>query len=183
MTEWCFVRHGESIANAEGWLAGHHDAELTQRGQTQALSLREQLKDWKGRVWSSDLRRAADTARLAGFAPVMHPELRERNGGAWEGASMRDLRNDGRMRTMLSWEDAPPGGESQRRLALRVITFLAAQPPSPTLVIAHGGVIRGLIGLLDGHAVEAIGRTRIENAVPIRRAIAPDSWQRILSKI
>ena len=39
-TTWHFVRHGQSVANAEGWVAGHVDTPLTELGKHQARQLR-----------------------------------------------------------------------------------------------------------------------------------------------
>ena len=39
-----FVRHAESVANAEGRLAGREDYELTEPGRRQARALRDRLE-------------------------------------------------------------------------------------------------------------------------------------------
>ena len=56
------VRHGESVANAQGLLLGRTDAELTDNGRAQAEGARALLHEPVAEVRSSPLRRALDTA-------------------------------------------------------------------------------------------------------------------------
>jgi broad specificity phosphatase PhoE len=66
MTTWILIRHGESTANLARRLSGWHDVELTKKGIGQARSAGALIADHPiDRVISSDLRRAADTARHA----------------------------------------------------------------------------------------------------------------------
>ena len=196
MSRWIFVRHGESTANAGGFLAGWDDVPLTPRGEAQARAAGEALAGAAvGRVLTSDLRRALDTTRLlaaarvaAGGAPLPEPVvdsgLRERRLGAWSGAILAELRADGRNRALLGWETSPPGGESHDALARRSLTALAAHGEGPdTLLVGHGGLIRVLLGLLDGEARVAIGRNRIANAEPLRREIPDGTWARLLDSL
>jgi broad specificity phosphatase PhoE len=65
------VRHGESVANAQGLLLGRTDAELTEKGRVQASSVRLLLSDPVAEVRTSPLARARDTADLLGLgAPI-----------------------------------------------------------------------------------------------------------------
>ncbi len=65
------VRHGESVANAQGLLLGRTDAELTEKGRVQASSARSLLSDPVAEVRTSPLARARDTAGLLDLgAPV-----------------------------------------------------------------------------------------------------------------
>ena len=90
MGTWLLVRHGQSIANAEGWLAGHRDVPLTDRGRSDAVSVRDQLAGVVvDRVVTSDLTRAIDTAAPVcaerAIVPARDRRLRERDVGAHEG--------------------------------------------------------------------------------------------------
>ena len=53
MRRWIFLRHGESVANAEGWLSGQVDTPLTERGRDQARQAARDLAGAKEsfRVW------------------------------------------------------------------------------------------------------------------------------------
>jgi probable phosphoglycerate mutase len=69
------VRHGESVANAQGLLLGRTDAPLTDAGRAQVVATRPLLADPVAEVRSSPLSRARDTAALLGFgAPVVVDE-------------------------------------------------------------------------------------------------------------
>ena len=184
-----FVRHGESTANAGAWLAGHRDAPLTDKGAAQARALAPQLAEIApGRVISSDLSRAARTADLAwgDRLPAIERciEARERHLGAWEGAPIEDLRRRGAMNVLLSWDGAPPGGESHLLLARRAIRFLADRDDgTDTLIFAHGGWIRTVVGLADGMAPDAIGRVKVANTELVARDVPRGDWARIAAAL
>ncbi len=185
MGRWWFVRHGESVANAEGWLAGHRDVELTPLGVQQARALAPSLERLRpSRVLTSDLQRAWRTAELAWPGRLPEPAqvqaLRERSAGEWEGVPMRDLATRGAMEVMVSWAGSPPGGESQEALSLRVLDFLAeADQGEDTLVFAHGGLIRCVAGLLDGIDTDLIGRTKVANVEVVARTVPTGTWARL----
>ncbi|MCA9489529.1 MAG: histidine phosphatase family protein [Myxococcales bacterium] len=179
-----FVRHGESVANAEGWLAGHRDVPLTERGVDQARALAPELRGLTpDRVVASDLERAWRTGALAShhrLPPLTRiPELRERHVGGWEGIPLTQLAQDGAMSVLTSWEGAPPEGESQRVLSLRVLAWLEANDDRDTLIFAHGGVIRCVVGLLDGEPTDRIGYGKVGNTEVIARDVAPGTFTRL----
>jgi broad specificity phosphatase PhoE len=189
---WVFLRHGQSTANAAGVLAGWNDVPLTAEGEAQAAAAGLLLEPAAiARVLVSDLARARHTAALALDAwvartgrprppEVVLPALRERNLGAWQGLSLQELRADGRVERLLDWHARPPGGESLADLMGRVLPALAAhQGPEPTLVVAHGGVLRGVLGLLDGLDLAEAARLRVANAVPLPRTLPPGSLERL----
>ena len=182
MSRWVFVRHGQSVANSEGWLSGHVDTPLTERGWDQARALGEQLagEDF-ARGYCSDLVRARQTAEGIGV-PVEHtPKLRERFLGAWSRRDRATLRASGEMRQLLSWDGRPGGGESLSDLAARAMPWLASLEPvgGATLIVSPGGLIRVVLGLLDGLPREQIGRGRIHNCVPQVREVVQAHFQEL----
>ena len=80
------IRHGQSTANRNRQIAGWTDAELTERGIAQAQQLSQRLDPTiYDSVWSSDLSRARETARLAGLlAATEDQRIRELNFGTLE---------------------------------------------------------------------------------------------------
>ena len=69
------VRHGESVANAQGLLLGRTDAELTATGRAQAAAVPTLLERPVVELRSSPLCRAVDTAELLGVGlPVVVDE-------------------------------------------------------------------------------------------------------------
>jgi alpha-ribazole phosphatase len=65
------VRHGESVANAQGLLLGRTDAELTEVGRVQAAGARALIRGRVAEVRTSPLRRARDTAALLDLGPAV----------------------------------------------------------------------------------------------------------------
>lgn len=195
MTTWIFLRHGESIANAEDWLSGHQDCPLTERGRGQADEAGRALAAWPlARAVSSDLQRARETAERAlqqwslvrqEPAPRLEilPALRERSTGDWTGQDRSGLRAQGLLLRLTAWDDGPPGGESQRQLAARLLPAMVAleqdSSEAPILVVAHGGVMRVLLGLLDGVSRGELGFFGVPNASPVLRQTSAGTFARI----
>lgn len=181
---WRFIRHGQSRANAEGWLAGHGDCGLTDLGRAQALEARGRLEH-PDRVFCSDLVRARETAEVLGHPEIVHTErLRERSLGAWEGHLKEALRADGRWSTLLSWHEGPPDGEAQREVARRMIAYLAEiDGPGVTWVVSHATAIRCAVGVLDGIPIGEIGEWVVGNAQIVARDVEVGTWARLLERI
>ena len=139
------VRHGETDWNAEGRFQGWTDVPLNETGRSQAEWLARVLAHltFDG-VWSSDLSRAVETARIAVGEPSIDPRLRELEFGDIEGTAWADL--DADLRAALRDFDAfrPPGGEPAPVFFDRVFEFFDDLPPGVHIVFAHGGVIRAV---------------------------------------
>lgn len=185
MPRWILVRHAQSVANAERFLSGHLDVPLTEQGRDEARALGALLRPHAiARVVSSDLQRARDTAWLAlegrTRAVRMHEGLRERHLGAWGGIGPDEAEAVGAWDVLTSFERSPPGGESLHAVCVRATRTLARLPEGPvTLVVAHGGVLRGLIGLLDDAPRTTIASGYIPNAVPVVRDLPEGTWARL----
>lgn len=144
--ELWLVRHGESLASREGSLAGWRDVALTEAGRAQARALQELLHaESFSSVWSSDLSRAAETARLAWGEPRVDPRLREMDFGELEGCDWHSLDEHRRVELLEFVHFRSPGGESYDELRERVLGFVAELPPGRHLLFTHGVVIRMLL--------------------------------------
>ena len=192
MTRWLFVRHGESTANQAQVFSGHTDVPLTPYGRQQAEACGHTLQPrLDGRtlhaVWSSDLHRATDTAAsILRSAKIMlpvdtHPALREQNLGEWEGQPIAVVQSQHSQKgSPMAWNRKAPGGESLRDVARRAVEFLTTvEPKESVLIVGHGGLLRALLGLIDGVPESEIGATEIPNAQIITRDLAKDAWSRI----
>ncbi len=143
--ELWLVRHGETTANAGRQLSGWRNVALTPTGQQQASALRSLLDGTHfDHVWSSDLSRAVETARLAWGEPTQDERLREMQFGTLEGAVWDELDDDIREAILRFDGFTSPGGESFAELGARLIDFIADLEPGRHLVFTHGGVIRTL---------------------------------------
>jgi glucosyl-3-phosphoglycerate phosphatase len=161
-------RHGQTTFNAERRFQGQLDVPLNDRGRQQAaLAARYLAALGPGAIFSSDLSRAAETAaalaRLTGLSVKLDPDLRERAGGAWEGLSDVELREQ-YAHAYSSWTSAPaswapPGGESGHSVAERsagALLRVADSVPagSTAVVVSHGGALglgsAQLLGIPEG---------------------------------
>ncbi len=141
--ELWLVRHGETPASRDRTLAGWSDVPLTQRGEAEACALRPLLAGERfAGVWSSDLRRAVTTARLAWGEPRQDERLREMSFGSLEGQLWETLDPNARESLARFEGFAAPGGETFEDLRSRVASFLDSLPAGRHLVFTHGGVVR-----------------------------------------
>lgn len=157
------VRHGLTAENAGGIIQGHNPGQLTALGIEQAQRLAERLKRVRfDAIYASDLRRAADTARLiARFqaAPVQYTtQLRERHAGIFQGRRAEELEQAQAQSGVPQKDFRPLGGESYVDLRARVANFVAslrqAHPHHTVLLIAHGRWNRMLLGMALGKTIE-----------------------------
>lgn len=162
-----FVRHGQTDWNAEGRFQGQQDVPLNALGRRQALrngvALAAMLKDADAADFvASPLGRARETMEILRGAMGLDPSgyrlddrLKEITFGAWEGRTLRELAaaepDVHAAREADRWGFTPPAGESYRALAERVAPVLADLGPA-TVMVAHGGIMRVLRGLLCGVA-------------------------------
>lgn len=165
-----WVRHGESTWNRAGVMQGQtYRPPLTSHGTRQASAAAEDLRRFgPARIVSSDLRRAAETARIIGVRlalPVEHtPLLRERCWGVFEG---RPAAEGHQAEAVLSADQAVPQGESRADVAARLRRWLPSlsTPQVPIVVVTHGDVIREAIRLWAGARQNA---DHLENGCIIR---------------
>lgn len=139
------VRHGETPRSLTGRLAGRVDTPLTPVGRAQARALGHLLTGHTfNSVWSSNLRRAVTTARLAFGEPRRDPRLRELDFGDLEGLPWRRLPEPHQTALERFSGLNPPGGEPVDALRRRVAGFLDELPAGRHLAFTHGGVIRAV---------------------------------------
>jgi broad specificity phosphatase PhoE len=170
------LRHGQSEWNSQRRWQGTADSPLTALGRTQARTAAEVLsglgRPFAG-VWSSDLRRASQTAAVIAAAlglgePVVDPRLREAHAGEWEGLTPDEievrwpgwLESHRRPATFEPYADVVSRAEeslseiAQKVAAMEVAAMELATTESATaLVVSHSGVVRSMIrhlGAQDG---------------------------------
>jgi|YNPBryBLVA2012_1023415.scaffolds.fasta_scaffold03452_4 probable phosphoglycerate mutase len=176
MRSLTLVRHGESLWNALRIIQGHLDSPLSETGRMQARALAAALRgEERGAVFSSDLSRAMETARLAlgGAEGVIAEErLREQCFGRWQGLSPEDVRRsfpDEWSRYRADPLTARPGGgECVLDLRERVAGLLAEWHErldgARVLVFTHGGVVRAAVMAALGLPLVPWWRLRVPNA-------------------
>jgi broad specificity phosphatase PhoE len=143
------IRHGETVGNAAR-IVQVPDSPLSPNGVAQAERLARRLAAaGVARILSSDLARAATTARVieraTGAALSFEPLLHERNFGDLRGTAYADLGLD-----MFAPDYAPPRGETWPVFHARVdrawetIRALAGATGGNLAVVTHGLVCRSL---------------------------------------
>lgn len=170
------ARHGESETNAANVFTGWFDAPLTKTGEEEARSVAHLLAH-EGiapkAVFSSALQRAILTAEIVlgelgrnNVEVISSAALNERDYGELTGlnkAEAAERFGDEQIRSWRrSWAEAPPGGESLRDTAARVLPYYlheiqpAVMRGEDVLVIAHGNSLRALSMALEGLTPEEV---------------------------
>ncbi len=141
-TQIVFETHSWSVDNERGIASGWGDPPLSERGRAAARELGVRRRnDGIVAVFSSDLQRAVETARIAGESASLPLfcdwRLRECNYGEWNGAPVARLHPSRRHHLHTPY----PGGESWRAAVQRVGRALGDiahfWPGARILVIGH----------------------------------------------
>ena len=164
------VRHGETPWNVERRFQGQLNVELSPAGREQARAVAEWLAGRPVRfsaIYSSDLRRAAETAAVigerTGITPQLDPRLREINVGEWSGM-LADEVEQKYPGALLEWHDridryTIPGGESipvvQQRVLEAYRALVDAHDGEAIIIVSHGAALSALlVALHDWDLVE-----------------------------
>jgi broad specificity phosphatase PhoE len=155
MTVLLLARHGETDWTRSKRWQGHGDPPLNERGRKQARTLADTLADVSlDAIYSSDLRRAAETAAIVAarheLVPLFVPKLRENDFGDWTGLTREEVEHRFPLGALLrkhggkGWN----GGESYDEMAERVVRAARAIADAHTggrvLVVTHNGPIRAI---------------------------------------
>jgi len=151
-------RHGQTDWNVENRFQGHSDIPLNKVGQYQASEAAKVLAALRpDRIISSDLIRAQSTAAaLAALTDIkveINPNLRETDGGLWEGklASENRATHGELFANWYEGGDEPAGVTGERRsdVARRAVAVIEKETTnfSGTIVfVTHGGTVRSVLG-------------------------------------
>lgn len=146
------ARHGETDWSADGKHTGTTDVPLNDTGRRQAAALGRGLQRTGpafAAAWTSPLRRARETAALAGFpqAKVLDG-LREWDYGEYEGTRTADVRRERNEPDWLIWTADIGEGETARDVGERadeaIARILASTPQGDVIVFSHGHFLRML---------------------------------------
>ncbi len=180
------VRHGESEWNKLNLFTGWRDPGLTETGTAEAHRAGKLIKA-QGFVfdiaYTSVLRRAQITLEIMleelgqqGLETIKDQALNERDYGDLSGLNKDDARKRWGEEQVHVWrrsfDIAPPGGESLKDTAARVLPYYEAQilpqvkAGKNVLVAAHGNSLRALIMLLDKLSPEEIVKLNLGTGEP-----------------
>src|SRR6266545_8114429 len=157
--EIVFETHALSEDNERGVATGWLPGRLCARGRANAAEMgRRRRDDGITAVFTSDLRRAAETAEIAFGGtdmPILYDwRLRECDFGTRNGSPAAEVKAD-----RLDFCDRPyPGGESHAQAIGRVVRFLADLPTRwagrRVMVIGHLATYRALERVTTGRTVQ-----------------------------
>jgi len=169
------VRHGESEYNAKKIIQGHIDTFLTPKGIFQARLAGEQLKKYNiEKIYTSDLRRAYQTATvigdILGIEPIVDERIREMHFGKWEGLAY-EIIYENHIESWHSWLKNPvacplPTQEDFEEFEKRLKDFIneiKSKNEENILIVGHGGSIQGIICMETGIGFENIWGLRHAN--------------------
>lgn len=180
------VRHGESEWNRLNLFTGWKDVDLSEEGIAEAHRAGAVLKHEGSRfdiAFTSTLKRAHNTLDIIlgelgqeDLPIVKDAALNERDYGALVGLNKDEARERwGEQQVHLwqrSYEVAPPGGESLKDTAARVLPFFEKRilpkllAGKSVLVVAHGNSLRALVMRLDHLDSEQVMELNIATGVP-----------------
>ncbi len=164
------IRHGQTDYNRDFRWQGKVDVPLNPHGQRQARRIRQWLADKDiafGRVYSSPLTRAAQTARIIAPDPsniVMDDRLSEIDLGEYDGRREQDIAREIGQAEYDRWRRSQfiqpaPGGESILQVIERVqplVDGLAARRQRlPVSIVAHQGVLMAVKSAISGQSSAA----------------------------
>lgn len=186
MTALVVIRHGPTAWNEGGRVQGREDIPLSDTGRAEVRRWRVP-PDFHRFDWiTSPLSRAVETASLLGAVdPPSDHRLVEMNWGSWSGLQLEALRAElGDL--MKAWEAKgldfqAPGGESPRDVQDRLRPFLAerASLQTPTVVVAHKGIIRAVYALSVGWDMTGPPPHKLRDGCAQMFRLGPDGTPRI----
>ncbi|MDX2266318.1 MAG: 2,3-bisphosphoglycerate-dependent phosphoglycerate mutase [Hyphomicrobiales bacterium] len=181
------VRHGESEWNKLNLFTGWRDVDLTEQGVAEARRAGALLRAHGARfdaAFTSMLKRANRTLAFileelgqADLAVVRDEALNERDYGDLTGLNKDEARERWGEEQVLLWRRSfdvpPPGGESLKDTAARVLPYFEAriQPElaggRSVIVAAHGNSLRALVMRIEALSPDEILQVNIATAAPI----------------
>jgi 2,3-bisphosphoglycerate-dependent phosphoglycerate mutase len=188
------VRHGESEWNRLNMFTGWQDVDLTEEGVAEAHRAGAMLKAEGAHVdlaFTSLLKRAQNTLKIIlseldqdKLPIVFDAALNERHYGDLVGLNKDEARQRwGEEQVHLwqrSYDIAPPGGESLKDTAARVLPFYTKrivpelQAGKNVILVAHGNSLRSLVMQLDRLSPEQVKELSISTGMPLIYRLRPD---------
>jgi len=189
------VRHGESEWNKKNLFTGWRDVGLTDNGIREAREAGRRIKARGLRfdvAFTSALVRAQRSLDLM-LAEIGQPDipvfkdqaLNERDYGDLSGLNKDDARAKWGAEQVHVWrrsyDVAPPGGESLKDTAARVLPYYIQDmlPPllrgNNVLVAAHGNSLRALVMVLERLSPEKIVARELATGLPLLYRLNADS--------
>ncbi|MGD9853041.1 MAG: 2,3-diphosphoglycerate-dependent phosphoglycerate mutase [Nitrospirales bacterium] len=185
MAQLVLIRHGESQWNLENRFTGWVDVPLSPKGELEAREAGKKLASFNfDCAFTSVLKRAKDTLRLVlevlgqTNLPIHeHQALNERMYGDLQGLDKTEtVQKFGAEQVKIwrrSFDVRPPGGESLKDTADRVVPYFEKQirpelqGNKTVLIVAHGNSLRALVMHLENLSKEQVLELNIPTGAPL----------------
>src|ERR1700733_3904979 len=181
------LRHGQSEWNLKNRFTGWRDVDLTDKGINEARDAGRKLKAQGVRFdvgFTSALVRAQHSLDLVlkemeqtSIPVIKDPALNERDYGELSGLNKDDARKKwGEEQVQIwrrSYEIAPPGGESLKDTAARVLPYYIQEilpqvlKGDNVIVSAHGNSLRALVMVLEKMSPKEIAAYELATGMPL----------------
>jgi len=179
------IRHGESQWNLENRFTGWVDVPLSPKGEQEAREAGNKLQAFKfDQAFTSVLSRAINTLGIVlevlnqtAIPVTKHEALNERMYGELQGLNKADtVEKFGEQQVKLwrrSYDIRPPGGESLKDTAERVIPYYEQEiwpelvQGKHVLVVAHGNSLRALVMHLNKLTTDQVLELNIPTGAPL----------------
>nr|WP_199079966.1 2,3-bisphosphoglycerate-dependent phosphoglycerate mutase [Pedobacter sp. ASV19] len=184
--ELILLRHGQSQWNLENRFTGWQDIDLSETGIQEAVHAGQLLINEKIDIaFTSTLKRAQHTLDIVlktcgkeNVPVIKDKNLNERCYGNLEGLNKADTALKYGLEQVMTWrrsyDIAPPGGESLKNTAERVIPYFnevivpKLMEHNIVLIVAHGNSLRALMMFLEHIGQEEIANTELPTGIPKR---------------
>lgn len=185
MPQLVLIRHGESQWNLENRFTGWVDVPLSPKGEEEARVAGEKLRTFQfDCAFTSVLMRAQNTLRIVledigqtGIPIKEDKALNERMYGELQGLNKAEtIKKFGDEQVKIwrrSFDVPPPGGESLKDTAERVLPYYESQirpellAKKTVLVVAHGNSLRSLVMHLEDLSREGVLELNIPTGAPL----------------
>ena len=188
------VRHGQSEWNAKNLFTGWKDPGLTSAGEKEAIDAGNLIKERDIKfsiMFTSALKRAQITGQMildgidqTNIEVIKDQALNERDYGELAGLNKDDARKQWGKEQVHIWRRSydipPPGGESLKNTAERVLPYFNSLilpkllQGENILVAAHGNSLRSLVMQLDNLSKDEVIALEIPTGAPIIYSFAGD---------
>jgi 2,3-bisphosphoglycerate-dependent phosphoglycerate mutase len=185
MPQLVLIRHGESQWNLENRFTGWVDVPLSPKGEEEAREAGQKLQAFRfDCAFTSVLMRAQNTLRIVleeigqtGIPIKEDKALNERMYGELQGLNKAETAKKFGDEQVKIWRRSfdvpPPGGESLKDTAERVLPYYESQirpellAKKTVLVVAHGNSLRSLVMRLEDLSREAVLELNIPTGAPL----------------
>ena len=187
MASLVLIRHGQSQWNKKNIFTGWKDPDLTELGEKEAVEAGITLKKYGYKfdlMFTSVLLRAKRTVKLIleqidqkDLKTIENQALNERDYGDLSGLNKDEAREKWGKDQVQAWrrsfDTPPPGGESLKNTAERVVPYFRenimplVKKNQEIIVVAHGNSLRALVMHLDHLSPDEVVRLEIPTGLPI----------------